>query len=1303
MTQSFSRFCLAAVIFETLFCLNPAWSQVKKDVRLYPDSGEFAAVTEEIQKNHVLNFLAHSQAKLIAAEGVSSAPLLIDGDAGQLGGDGRVTVSGKPSRIVYSLGRPCSIKEIVIWSANIDSRSHQDFEIRLAKGNPDKPGQVPVFPAEATLTSGDKVLGANRGAVGTRFFDESGKTLFDEKYDWVEFRIWRTYPSRAGDPAKENSKAQDWSSYVELQVLGDINDPSLFASEEERQAWILAEAKKRADRRLRSLGDEIYFAVTNTKSLKRYIEDMWKNFPDVFDTEKELARWSEFEKQLNHAFQTLDMTKPEEVEKILLLAKDYDAFRREILLKNPLLQFDKLLVRRSQNDGLVANWVSNASRGKGNYGAAVGTFSPKDAQSPMTIISESPNGSFIGDVCLHWDGKRALVTALGENKTWQVHELNLENGALRQVTPFMASDIDNVEGIYMPDGAVTFISTASMMGVPCVNGSDPVGNIYRLEPDGKTVRQLTFEQDQDWCPTLLHNGRILYLRWEYTDIGHYFTRIMFHMNPDGTNQTEYYGSGSYWPNSLFYAKPVAGHATKFVGIVSGHHGVARAGELVIFDPSKGRRETDGVVQRIPGYGQTVEPVIADELVQKSWPRFLFPWALNENYYLVSCKMNSGSPWAIYLVDTWDNMLKLREEPGYGLFEPMPLRSTKEPPTIASRVESGRKDASVFITDVYTGPGLQDVPRGAVTKLRVFAYSYGYRGMGGHDAFGMESAWDGRRMLGEVPVYEDGSAFFEIPSNTPISLQPLDSEGRAVQLMRSWVIGMPGENVSCVGCHEQQNTITPTKFTLAANHKPGTIEPFYGPERPFSFEGEIQPVLNKYCTGCHDDSKEGRPNFADASPGPEHFSKSYHALSAYVRRPGPESDIYMFRPMEYHATTSELFQILKKGHHEVELDEEAWRKLYCWADLNVPFFGTWSEIVAARQNENLQKHIAAVSSRHADLKKLYGENDLDFESGSFTGYGTYKNVSFLPPKELPKPDFSAPKVPHWPMTPEEAAAAQKLLNRKPQTVKVGELSIELVPIPSGSFVMGDECGNLDELPRSAATVEKPFWMMTTEVTNELYHLFEPGHDSRYIDQWHKDHTTPGYPANKPKQPVIRVSWKEANQFCQWLSQKTGKTFRLPTEAEWEWACRAGTDSPMWYGNLEADFGKLENMSDESTRLFVVRGVNPQPVSHQDYQAFIPRAVGIKDGNMIAQEVGSYTPNLWGLFDMHGSVAEWTLSDYKPYPYQAEDGRNSGDSDAMKVARGGSWRDRPIRSRAGFRLNYQPWQKVFNVGFRVVMEE
>ncbi|MGL6195843.1 MAG: SUMF1/EgtB/PvdO family nonheme iron enzyme, partial [Thermoguttaceae bacterium] len=1077
----------------------------------------------------------------------------------------------------------------------------------------------------------------------------------------------------------------------------------------EKKDFFAKKARAKIQKQLAELGSDVEYSMKNPASLRLAIEDLSKTFPDKYDGKKYLATLEKFEKELNG----LDPNKASP-EKLLDLAKRFVAFRNEALLANPLLDFDELIIRRAQNPGLEANWISNCARGKGEYGNALVAVNPRNAQGDFRTIIENPRNSFVGDIALHWDAEKMLVTALAEDKTWQVYEINVDGtGEMKQISPSIGTDIDNAEGCYVPDGSHLFISTASMMGVPCIGGSSQVGNIYRIEPDGETVRQLTYEQDQDWCPVVLPNGRIMYLRWEYTDTSHYFTRLLFSMNPDGTNQVEHYGSNSFWPNSLFYAKPIPNHPSKFVGIVTGHHGVPRMGELVIFDPAKGRKEAEGVVQRIPGYKQEVEPIIKDELVNDSWPRFLFPYPLNENYFVVSCQMTPSSPWSIYLVDVFDNMVKLREEPGYYLMEPTPVVKRPAPPIIPDRVDPDQQEATVFLTDIYMGDGLKDVPKGTVKKLRIFAYQYGYRGIGGHDVFGLESCWDARRIIGEVPVYEDGSAMFTIPANTPIAIQPLDDQGRAMQIMRSWFVGMPGETVSCVGCHEPQNTVTPAKSTIARTKSPTPPEPFFGPERPVSFDGEVQPVLDKYCVGCHDGGEDHKniPNFADTTPGPAHFSNSYHALSKYVRRPGPESDVYMLRPLEYHASTSELFQKLEKGHAGVEIDDESMRKLYLWADLNVPYFGTWLEVAEAQRGKG-NDGLKEVNDRYVELKELYAGSNLDYEADSYFGIDKSKKVEFVKPKEMPKPDYTAPKVANWPF---DAETARKLqLASVPvwergaeipkKSVKVSDnTTLELVRIPTGEFVMGDDKGSRDELPRNAVKIEKPFWMLSTEVTNALYKEFDPNHDSRYIDQWWKDHTTPGYPANKPEQPVIRVSWDEANEFCNWLSQKTGKKFRLPTEAEWEWAARGGTETPMWFGALDVDFGKFENLADESTRLFVVEGVNPQPVRHPDWRAYMPRANGVNDGQMIADKIAAYEANPWGLHDMLGSVSEWTLSDYKAYPYVANDGRNGGDSEAPKVVKGGSWHDRPKLSRAGIRKIYEPWQKVHNVGFRVIMED
>ncbi|MCP4645235.1 MAG: hypothetical protein GY851_32635, partial [bacterium] len=326
-------------------------------------------------------------------------------------------------------------------------------------------------------------------------------------------------------------------------------------------------------------------------------------------------------------------------------------------------------------------------------------------------------------------------------------------------------------------------------------------------------------------------------------------------------------SNSYWPNSLFYARPIPGSSTQFVGVVGGHHGVPRMGELVLFDVARGRREAAGAVQRIPGYGIPVasetdpryeSTLIVDNLVDASWPKYLHPYPLSDKYFLVACQPTAGSLWGIYLVDTFDNRILLREEPGYSLLEPVPLRTSERPPVIPDKVQPERKDAVVYLADVYVGDGLKGIPRGSVKQLRVISYHFLYPAMGGPQAVvGMEGPWDIKRVLGTVPVERDGSAMFRIPANTPVAVQPLDAEGKAVQLMRSWFTGMPGEVLSCVGCHESQSSVPPTVQTLASRREPSEIAPWYGLTRGFNYDREVQPVLDEYCIGCHDGT--GRPN------------------------------------------------------------------------------------------------------------------------------------------------------------------------------------------------------------------------------------------------------------------------------------------------------------------------------------------------------------------------------------------------------------------------------------------------------------
>jgi len=1063
------------------------------------------------------------------------------------------------------------------------------------------------------------------------------------------------------------------------------------------------------------------------RALRMSIRHLVETFPERYAKRADsLQRLEACEKELPAIRQAL--TRYDEA--ALARAEAVLAFRREALLANPLLDFDRLLLvkrrimptKRGHGGhvpdpyGLPQNWQSNSSIRSDVWDNELAVLAPVRPGGKLTTLYKPKGNAFVGDVDLHFDADKILFSSVGTHRRWQIFEIRADGTGLRQVTPGEDRDVNNYDACYLPNGKIIFSSTASMVAVPCVNGSSLVANFYIMDADGKNIRQLCFDQEHDWCPTVMNNGRVLYTRWEYTDTPHSHDRLLFHMNPDGTAQMEFYGSNSYWPNSIFYARPIPGHPTRVIAIVSGHHGVRRMGELVLFDPALGRREADGAVQRIPGYGKKVEAIIADNLVDASWPKFLHPYPLSGEYFIVSAQPTPASRWGIYLVDVFDNMVLLAEDPQYALLEPIPFRKTPTPPIIPDRIKPDRTDAVVYMADVYAGEGLKGVPRGAVKKLRLFTYTYLYPHMGGpQGVVGMEGPWDIKRVMGTVPVLEDGSAVFRIPANTPISVQPLDDEGKALQLMRSWFTAMPGEVLSCVGCHEPQNTTPPTKYTLAANRAPSEIKPWYGPTRGFAFKREVQPVLDRYCLGCHNgqsrpDGKclpdlRGTEQITDYTSVFHHggrdaglFSVAYAELHRFVRRPGMESDYHMLAPLEYHADTTQIVQMLAKGHNGVCLDDEAWDRVITWIDLNAPYHGTWTEIAGP-------KRVNRLARRRRELMKRYANLDVDFEAIPQTPKYPTEPVM---PRPTPKMSANGKDVtcPGWPFDAREAKRRQAAAGQCERPIELGGgIKLDLIRVPAGEFVMGDPTGHPDERPLARVKIARPFWMGRAEVTNEQYARFDPSHDSRVESKLAMQFGVRGFYVNGPRQPVVRVSWVRAMAFCEWLTARTNLKFALPTEAQWEYACRAGTATPFFYGDLNTDFARFANLADAKLREFVCHPYKKHVEPYKNprkYDDWIPKDPRFNDGGFVSEDVGKYQPNAWGLRDMHGNVSEWTRSTFKPYPYRDDDGRNDPSAAANRVVRGGSWRDRPKRARSAFRLAYRPYQGVYHVGFRVVCE-
>ena len=236
------------------------------------------------------------------------------------------------------------------------------------------------------------------------------------------------------------------------------------------------------------------------------------------------------------------------------------------------------------------------------------------------------------------------------------------------------------------------------------------------------------------------------------------------------------------------------------------------------------------------------------------------------------------------------------------------------------------------------------------------------------------------------------------------------------------------------------------------------------------------------------------------------------------------------------------------------------------------------------------------------------------------------------------------------------------------LKNGQEGPEMVVIPAGTFEMGDVQGAKDELPVRMVKIQKPFAIGQYEVTFDDYDQFATAAKDKLPDDrgW-----------GRGRRPVINVSWYDAVEYAKWLSEQTGKRYRLPTEAEWEYAARGGKATAYWWGN---NFDKgMANCN----------------------------GCGSRWDNEQTAPVGSFKPNPFGTYDMAGNVNEWVEdcvhTNYNGAPTNGSAWKEAGGGDCgQRVVRGGSWNSTPVSLRASYRDRGNADGRGYNVGFRLAQD-
>jgi formylglycine-generating enzyme required for sulfatase activity len=238
-----------------------------------------------------------------------------------------------------------------------------------------------------------------------------------------------------------------------------------------------------------------------------------------------------------------------------------------------------------------------------------------------------------------------------------------------------------------------------------------------------------------------------------------------------------------------------------------------------------------------------------------------------------------------------------------------------------------------------------------------------------------------------------------------------------------------------------------------------------------------------------------------------------------------------------------------------------------------------------------------------------------------------------------------------------------------TLRDGSPGPEMFSIPRGEFRMGDiqGSGSADERPVHSVRISRPFAMGRYEVTFDEYNVFAraTGREQPADEGWGRD-----------RRPVISVSWEDAVAYAEWLSKQTGKRYRLPTEAEWEYAARAGTETAYWWGD---EIGKNRANCN---------------------------SCGSQWDNRQTAPVGSFASNPWGLHDTAGNVHEWVQDcwhgNYNGAPEDGSKAWEEGGDCSLRVVRGGSWYDRPWYVRSAFRNWFEPDDRGYYLGFRLAQD-
>jgi hypothetical protein len=654
---------------------------------------------------------------------------------------------------------------------------------------------------------------------------------------------------------------------------------------------------------------------------------------------------------------------------------------REIALKNPLIAGRRILFLKRRR--FICQMLHEYNGYYYDYAdiAGGGVHILKEPGRSLEIADlvkgRLPKGNYT-TLSLSYDGQTIYFafarrsrskTNYSDRNGFHIHSVDVDGEDITQLT---SGPYDDFDPCPLPGGGVAFMSSRRGGFCRCNNPWEPLSsyNLHRMDADGANIQTLSFHETNEWHPSVLNDGRIIYIRWDYVDRSAANFHGLWITNPDGTNPVALFGNYTMRINACYQPKAVPG-STKVAFLAGAHHADV-GGSLILLDPAVAGLDEQSGQDRFDSIEVLTPEVCFPEA--PGWPKTYYhsPWPLSENYFLVSFspdplpgmgpKVNDDMKTGLYYFDRFGNLELLYADDDISCMYPIPLSPRPAPPVVPTVLDPRLGDeGEFFVSNIYESHFPLPQSR-RITALRIFqVLPKESTHIVNQPRIGHANAESARMMLGTVPVESDGSAYFRAPARKPLYFQAVDERGRAVQSMRSITYLQPGESRGCVGCHERRGKTTDMQARpKAMKRSPSIIQP--GPQgtKPFSYPLLVQPVLDDNCIRCHDGSTGPDKSPLDLTVKPQGtFTKSYMSLKPFIRWyewGGSTITPIVTKPGRIGADVSPLTRIIGDATHapHVHLSDEDQQRLNIWLDGNVPFYGTYD--VAAQQAQLLGKAV-----------------------------------------------------------------------------------------------------------------------------------------------------------------------------------------------------------------------------------------------------------------------------------------------------------------------------------------------------------